>query len=442
MLRAAQHPSSWQSRGCTGVRVALHERMKLAIALACLVTACGTDAEVPDPMSPPPPPPASSPRYYEDVAPIFVKHCAGCHRDGGAAPFSLVTYDDADSAPGSLPDKVKTRQMPPYAADDSGSCNTFEGARYLTDAEIATVTAWYSGSRDPGDPADAPALPDLPPGLPRVDATVAMSTAYVPTPALPNDYRCFVIDGNVAADSYLTGLQVRPGTPQVVHHILLFQLADAAAETTAENLDAQDPLPGYACFGGPGANANLLGVWAPGIRATTYPADTGLPVKTGRKFVMQVHYHDTTAPMSDQTSIDLMLATTVPNPAFLVLLPDTNLYLPPGMPAVTTTAELTLPSWIGNYNVWGVFPHMHTLGRQMRVEYDHAGRTACMIDVPRWDFNWQQGYFYDGPPLVVGGGDTLRIACTYDTTSRTTATMWGEGTEDEMCLAFAYASTD
>src|SRR5690242_8608662 len=112
MLRAAQHLASWQSRACTGAPVALHPRMKLAIALLCLAAACGTDAEVPvPPPTMPPPPPSSSPRYYEDVAPIFVKHCASCHRDGGAAPFSLVTYDDADTAPGSLPDKVKTRQM-------------------------------------------------------------------------------------------------------------------------------------------------------------------------------------------------------------------------------------------------------------------------------------------------------------------------------------------
>jgi len=90
--------------------------------------------------------------------------------------------------------------------------------------------------------------------------------------------------------------------------------------------------------------------------------------------------------------------------------------------------------------VWGVFPHMHTLGKTMRVELDHASRTECLIDVPRWDFNWQQGYFYDHAPLVAGGGDTVRINCNYDTTTRGTPTMWGEGTMDEMCLAFIYVS--
>ena len=34
--------------------------------------------------------------------------------------------------------------------------------------------------------------------------------------------------------------------------------------------------------------------------------------------------------------------------------------------------------------------------------------------------------------------DTLRVRCTFSTLERTTTTTWGEGTEDEMCLATLY----
>ena len=32
--------------------------------------------------------------FYKDIAPIIYSHCAPCHRDGMAAPFNLLTYDD------------------------------------------------------------------------------------------------------------------------------------------------------------------------------------------------------------------------------------------------------------------------------------------------------------------------------------------------------------
>jgi copper type II ascorbate-dependent monooxygenase-like protein len=402
------------------------------------VVACGSDTAPGGDDTPPPPP--GGPRFYEDVAPILARQCVGCHQPGGIAPFSLITYADASDVAELIPNQVTTRSMPPWGADNSGGCNTFQDARWLADDEIATIVAWASGDKLEGDPAAAPPLPEKPPGLSRVDATAAMTESYIADQTLSDDYRCFIVDPGVATDQFLTGFEVRPGEPAVVHHILLFQLADAAAETAAANLDAQSPGPGYTCFGGAGANANLLGVWAPGMRVATYPANTGLKVLGGRKMLIQIHYHNHGTPLPDRTAVDLRLEPSVANPSLLFLFPATNLSLPPGLPSVATTNTLTLPGILGQYNVWGVYPHMHTLGRTLRLENTHAGQTQCLIDVPRWDFNWQQGYFYDGPPKIAGGGDTLRITCTHDTTSRTTTTTWGEGTNDEMCLAFAYVS--
>jgi hypothetical protein len=156
--------------------------------------------------------------------------------------------------------------------------------------------------------------------------------------------------------------------------------------------------------------------------------------------VLQIHYHSHGSPLQDLTAVDLMTQASVPEPSFLYLLAAPDLYIPPGQAAFQTTNQYQLPAILGAYNVWGVFPHMHTLGRKLRAEVDHANQTQCLIDVPDWDFNWQQGYFYDGAPHVAGGGDMLRITCTHDTTSRSTAVTWGEGTDDEMCLAFLYVS--
>ena len=401
-----------------------------------LVAACGNDSALqPDDAGD-----ETGPRFYEDVAPLLAKHCVSCHQADGVAPFPLVTLDDAIAAAPGIAPMVTSREMPPWGADNSGACNTYRDARWMTDAEIATLVEWSQGSHREGDPAAAPALPQRPPALERVDATAEMTTAYTADATLDDDYRCFVVDAGISADAFLTGFEVRPGEPEVVHHILVYQADSAAAETALQQLDDQTSGPGYTCFGGPGASATLLGVWAPGIRVAKYPDGTGLPIKAARKLVLQIHYHNHAGPKPDRTAVDLMLATTVPNPSFLYLLAATNLYLPPGKAEAHTINQYELPGFIPQYNVWGVFPHMHTLGKTLRVEADHAGQTQCVTDVKRWDFNWQQGYFYDHRPLIVGGGDMLRIECVHDTTTRGTPTMWGEGTDDEMCLAFIYVS--
>jgi hypothetical protein len=68
-----------------------------------------------------------------------------------------------------------------------------------------------------------------------------------------------------------------------------------------------------------------------------------------------------------------------------------------------------------------------------------AAGEQCMLNVPAWDFDWQLAYWYERP-ITFSPSDSVRITCTYDTTSRTEVVTWGEGTQDEMCLTFVYAT--
>ncbi len=86
--------------------------------------------------------------------------------------------------------------------------------------------------------------------------------------------------------------------------------------------------------------------------------------------------------------------------------------------------------------VHGVAPHMHELGRTLRV-VSRGARETCLSDVTRWNFHWQRLFFY-AAPVEVNPGETLAITCGYDSTSRTAATRRGEGTQDEMCLNYLY----
>src|SRR5216117_1948710 len=55
--------------------------------------------------------------FTKDVAPIFYKHCAECHRATMFAPMSLMTYESARPWAKSIRQKVASRQMPPWVPD-------------------------------------------------------------------------------------------------------------------------------------------------------------------------------------------------------------------------------------------------------------------------------------------------------------------------------------
>ena len=104
-------------------------------------------------------------------------------------------------------------------------------------------------------------------------ATLAMPAAY--TPSAPygsgtDDYRCFLLDPDLSKDEWLTGTTVQPGNPEVVHHVILFQVPPEQIEA-AEAIDAEEDGQGWTCFGGTGLDefqnvddAPWIGAWAPG----------------------------------------------------------------------------------------------------------------------------------------------------------------------------------
>lgn len=395
----------------------------------------------------------TGPTFHADVAPLLQRECMSCHQEGGIAPFALTTFAEASAQSALIAFSVQSRRMPPSNLDNSGDCMTFPEGRWLSDEEIAVFTGWHEAGAPEGS---APATPIEP--LPLVTlgdqaeglVDVVMAEPYTPVGSArePNDdYRCFILDPERDVDSWLTAYEILPGEPDEVHHMLLFSLLSDEAEAAAADLDAADNRPGFECFGDAGVDdTNLLAVWAPGKDALRYPEGTGLFVPANRKLVMQLHYNLLNGATPDQTALRLQFADRVEKDALLVPLADDDLTVEGGLPDASygfTVPLLGLPEPL---EMHGVFPHMHTLGRTLEFSRqpisDPDGlQRQCLASVPRWDFHWQEVAFYDAPVLL-DGGDRLDVQCTFDTTSREGPVVWGEGTEDEMCLVFVYLTRE
>jgi hypothetical protein len=88
--------------------------------------------------------------------------------------------------------------------------------------------------------------------------------------------------------------------------------------------------------------------------------------------------------------------------------------------------------------------HMHLLGAAIRLELNPGtARAKVLLDIPRWDFHWQNAYTL-ARSIKAEAGDVVRVTCRHDVSKRTAGArgvpttpryiLWGEGTTDEMCL--------
>lgn len=403
--------------------------------------------------------------YYRDIKPILEGRCVNCHVDDGIGGFPLTTYAEAKAMAPGIRQQVSSRAMPPWLAGKQ--CTDYKHDYSLSDAQIAKVEQWVDDGTPEGDPSEAgEPLADVGGGLSRVDLTLQMPEAYEPQKS-PDDYRCIPIAWPEDSAKYVTGFGVNPDQQEIVHHVIAYLAAPGLKDAIADK-DAAEEGPGYTCFGGPGVgtqdptsqNATTwLGSWAPGGQGHDFPDGTGIEVKAGSTIILQVHYNTLTAdPAPDQSEITVKLDDQVDKPALYV--PWTNpmwlngdsMLIPAGTSDTTHSWGFDIASYVGqSIVIHDVAFHMHTLGDQGRLWIEHDdGSEDCLLDIPRWDFDWQFGYRL-AQTRTLSPGDKLNIECQWDNTAQNQPVVdgqklpprdvsWGDGTTDEMCLGLLYVT--
>lgn len=392
--------------------------------------------------------------WHADVRPIVERSCLDCHVEGGLAPIDLSwdPADWADGAPGwagAVVAAVEAQRMPPWPA--STDCQPIAHSRALAAEERALFGAWEEGGFLPGDPLDFEPLGSDPRPEPAGEPSLSLGfqAPYQPLSLLPDDYRCMIVGEPFAAETWVTASRIVPGEPALVHHAIAYLLDPAGA---AEALAAADEDGGYTCFGGPLASTGSAATFAgyvPGQASEVLQPGDARPIPPGSLLVLQMHYNTLTAPdplPADDTRLELW--TRPDPPARVVLttsLSDPDFVIPAGDPDFSTSVEVRFGVAADVISTLG---HMHTRGTALTIEAVHPdGSTSCVLDVPRWDFDWQLRYSYE-QPFQLGAADAVRLTCRWDNSAAHQPVVngeqlppqdvrWGEGTTDEMCIAYA-----
>jgi hypothetical protein len=377
--------------------------------------------------------------YTKDVAPILWKNCAQCHRPGEVGPFSLLDYEDAAKRADFIAEITASRRMPPWKPEPG--YGDFLDARRLSDRELSVLARWAENGAPRGDLKDLPPPPEFPEGwrLGEPDMVVKMPEPFEVAASGRDVFRCFVIPLDIAADRTVAGVEFHPGNRLVVHHALFY--LDNTGK--ARKLDEADAGLGYRSFGGIGfAPTGGLGGWAPGATPRRLPEGMGHMLKKGSDLVFQVHYHPNGKPEADQSELGIFFTRgPVRKIAVSFALGSRDIEIPAGESRHRVAVSMTLPADI---QAVGVSPHMHWLGKEMKLEATLPdGQVVPMVWIRDWDFNWQGNYQYQ-KLISLPKGTRLDLEAFYDNSAENPnnpndppkTAHFGEQTEDEMCFCF------
>lgn len=385
---------------------------------------------------------ADPPTFNNQIVRIFQRQCQSCHHPGDIGPFSLMDYTSARPYSQRIKTRVTERSMPPWPP--AAGVGDFQDARVLREQEIDLTRQWVDAGSPEGDPKDLPPPLTFPDGwvLGQPDLVLGLREDFSPAAAGKDVYRCFSLPTGLAEDRHVRAVQIRAGNRSIVHHVLLFSDPQGASGT----LDDKEEGPGYSCFGGPGfaPDDSFFGGWAPGVRPMLLAPGLGMRLRANSRIAMQVHYHPQQDGARDRTEVGVYFAST-PVDKIVRVYPLANPFfrIPAGNPRYEVKS-LPFPTGLGDVHIVNIAPHMHLLGREIKVQATYPdNRVAPLIRIPDWDFQWQGIYEYR-QPVPAPAGTRLEFTASYDNSadnprnpnSPPKDVTWGEQTTDEMALVF------
>jgi len=414
------------------------------------------------------------PTFAEDVAPIFYRNCTSCHHSDGLGPFSLIDYDSASAYLAEINDAVSSGMMPPWHAE--GPRGVFRNDRRLSDADRQTIIRWLETGAKPGDPKNLPPRPQYPTGwaMGTPDAVVSMPEDFTVPASGTVEYQYFEAPTNITEEKWVQAIEILPGARKVVHHVLVYAKiptppggvaatpaaapggvaatpTTAPAAATAAGTPAPQPLfirnrahalppdpPRIDTLHRPPPRLGaLIGSTAPGTNVVEFPAGTALRLRPGTVLTFQMHYTPHGEAMKDRTKVGFRFAKEMPNEEiFAASFVNGSFTIPAGAKDVAVPAEIGVSQPV---RIWGLLPHTHLRGVRWQYKLVKPDSTSeIILDVPRYDFNWQTYYLFANP-LEIPAGAKITSMAWYDNSSSNkhnpnsaVDVKWGDQTWEEM----------
>lgn len=364
--------------------------------------------------------------YTNEISRIVQRRCVECHRVDGIAPFALQSYEEVAAWAETICEVVEDERMPPWHANPKYGHFTND-ARMPKD-EKDLLYQWLANGVPRGSAEHLPPAREFIDGwaLGEPDLVLKMPEPVTVAPTGVIDYQYVTIDPGFTEGKWVWASEIRPGVRSVVHHIIVFI-----------NPPGGDPI-----LEERGVGFETVGSYVPGSPPMKLEDGVARYVPPGSTLVFQIHYTPDGSEQQDQSQIGLYFA----DPATIRRTMQTG---------VAANLDLVIPANAAHHRVeathrfshemeiHALIPHMHFRGKAFRFEVTYPnGSREILLDVPRYDFNWQNSYRF-AKPKFMPEGTLLKCVAHFDNSENNLSNpdpmisvRWGEQTWEEMMIGY------
>jgi hypothetical protein len=442
---------------------------------------------------------AGSLTFTKDVAPIIFNKCANCHRPGEVAPMSLTSYAEVRPWSKAIREEVAQRTMPPWFADPQTTTLHFANDRRLSQKEVDTILAWVDAGAPKGDDKDLPPLPKYATGwtFGEPDVVIEMPIDFeVPAEGeLPMQNFYAPVPFN--EERWVEKVELRPGNPAVVHHSIANVVSlpkgtrivngkavrDDATAAQNDSLNSQSARSTGGLSEGGGREVALsqdaftrsgafkLVGQAPGKGFEQHYPGTAKRILPGMYIQFNMHYQVSGRPEKDRSRLGLWFAKTPVHHEVLTKGVTDTVFISgkelgetrtingkevkvrgriPNIPPNAANWEISAETPIKEaITLYAFAPHMHLRGKDIKYTLIWPdGRQQVLLNVPKFDFNWQLHYELAEPMKIPAGSKMVAVAH-YDNSinnrynpAPNKEVFWSEQSWDEMFIPWFEYTVD
>lgn len=367
--------------------------------------------------------------FNKEIAPIIQSKCINCHKPGEAAPFNLLSYEDVAKRATFIAKAVASRYMPPWKADDHYMA--FANNRSLTDQQVKLITDWVKSGAPRGDKPDFTFATLLNTGYRRKpDITLTVKNAYDAPGDNKERFIVYKIPFELPNEENVEAVEFFSNNKKIIHHAnyAVHAVPDTAIDLykTADMINlTEDDRTKYAQYFPYKKNIAYYGGWIPGTSFEEYPKNFGWVMPKRGVILLTVHYSPLAEAASSISGINLFFTSTPIKRKIKVIslgsggigakdiVPEFH-YIPANKVS-NYKLEIVNPS--ENESVFYVWPHMHLIGKSFKAyAVFGANDTINLVNIPDWDFRWQEIYKFR-KPVLIPRDSRLVIEGSYDNTS-------------------------